>query len=185
MKFRILEIRSLAIGVSAWALITAAACPLSSFAQTSEEPEMAQDDLRDSSLRQENELEGEHENIPTARSKESVEPQVSQSDVPVSQLTPQQLYEKGRAHEAGDGVFQNVSLAWAHYLDAAEQGHVLSQYRLAEMSYHGIAVPLNYGRAAEWYERAALAGHRQAQRMLGRMYAGGIGVPRDPHRSQV
>ena len=185
MKFRILEIRSLVIGVSAWALITAVACPLSSFAQTSEELKVAQDEVRDPSLRQENELEGEHENVPTGRSKESVEPQVSQSGAPVNQPTPQQLYEKGRAHEAGDGVFQNVSLAWAYYLDAAEQGHVLSQYRLAEMSYHGIAVPLNYGRAAEWYERAALAGHPQAQRMLGMMYASGIGVPRDPHRGQV
>lgn len=113
-----------------------------------------------------------------------VESPIAKSSSPTTQLTPEQLYEKGQAHEVGDGVVQNATLAWSYYLQAAEQEHIPSQYRLAEMSFHGIAVPLNYARAAEWYELAAEAGDAKAQWMLGKMYARGIGVLRDPYKGQ-
>ena len=113
-----------------------------------------------------------------------VESPISESSSPTTQLTSEQLYEKGQAHEVGDGVVQNATLAWSYYLQAAEQDHIPSQYRLAEMSFHGIAVPLNYARAAEWYELAAEAGDAKAQWMLGKMYARGTGVLRDPYKGQ-
>ncbi|MGE4657698.1 MAG: tetratricopeptide repeat protein, partial [Gammaproteobacteria bacterium] len=109
---------------------------------------------------------------------------VPESRTVTTQLSSQELYEKGRAHEAGDGVVQNAALAWSYYLQAAEQDHIPSQYRLAEMSFYGIAVPLNYSRAAEWYELAAEAGDAKAQWMLGKMYARGTGVLRDHYKGQ-
>ena len=128
------------------------------------------------------------ENGPTdaidASSDTIVESPVSEASSPTTQLTSEQLYEMGQAHEVGDGMVQNVTLAWSYYLQAAEQNHIPSQYRLAEMSFHGIAVPLNYARAAEWYELAAEAGDAKAQWMLGKMYARGIGVLRDPYKGQ-
>ncbi|SVB03627.1 uncharacterized protein METZ01_LOCUS156481, partial [marine metagenome] len=99
-------------------------------------------------------------------------------------LTTEELYQKGQAHEAGDGAIKNASLAWSYYHQAGERDHVLSHYRLAEMSFHGIGVPVNYARAAEWYERAAVAGNAQAQRMLGKMYIRGTGVARDSYKGQ-
>ena len=99
-----------------------------------------------------------------------------------TRVSPEELYQKGRAHEAGDGVIKNHSLAWRYYHQAGNQDHVLSQYRLAEMSFHGIGVPVNYARAAEWYERAAVAGNVEAQWVLGKMFTRGTGVPRDSYR---
>lgn len=103
----------------------------------------------------------------------------SESTESTTRVNPEELYQKGRAHEAGDGVIKNASLAWSYYHQAGDQDHVLSQYRLAEMSFHGIGVPVNYARAAEWYERAAMAGNIEAQWMLGKMFTRGTGLPRD------
>lgn len=156
----------------------------SAFAQAVDEPRSVDPDL---STSQSTDIEriqkpsvAKPEVIPSSEPK----PPLSDSEEGVPLLSPEELYAKGQAHEIGEAVTQNVALAWMYYHRAAEQDHVSSQYKLAEMSFHGIAVPINYARAAAWYERAAEAGHAKAQWMLGKMYLRGTGVPRDAHQGE-
>ncbi len=101
-----------------------------------------------------------------------------------SMLSTEELFKLGQAHESGDGVSQSMAMAWMYYHRAAEVNHVVSQYKLAEMSFRGIAVPVNYARAASWYKRAADGGDARAQRRIGEMYMRGTGVPRDLSKGQ-
>jgi TPR repeat protein len=45
----------------------------------------------------------------------------------------------------------------------------------------GSGVPRDYGKAAEWVERSAKQGHREAETALGDLYLGGWGVRQDDH----
>ena len=74
---------------------------------------------------------------------------------------------------------------------AAEAGSAPAQLELASF-YDPLATPPKAGftpdgaRAADWYERAALAGSAEAQRKFGLLLAkGGAGLPADPGRAKV
>lgn len=102
------------------------------------------------------------------------------------------LYYTGRGLEAD----HERALHWLE--QAAEQGHTQAQFNVGVMYFNGQGIasgwrdiwPLslltrsrNRAEAAEWYERAASAGHADAQYYLATMYQQGMGVPEDPVRA--
>lgn len=65
------------------------------------------------------------------------------------------------------------------YRKAADKGHSIAQYFLAECYETGQGVPQNYKEAASWYQKAADQGHSGAQLNLGYMYDNGQGVKKN------
>src|SRR5918996_1203098 len=85
------------------------------------------------------------------------------------------LLEPARdAEQRGDDV-----AALRSYLDAAKDGVVYAQFKVAGFYEQGRGTPQNYAEAARWYQAAADRGLPQAQRNLARMYENGRGVPQD------
>lgn len=63
---------------------------------------------------------------------------------------------------------------------SADKGDTESQFRLGNIYLNGDGVPIDYKKAFEWYEKAALRGHADAQFSLGLMYdKGHIGIPKN------
>ena len=90
----------------------------------------------------------------------------------------------------------DTATAWQAYLKGdreaavaelrvlAQAGDAEAQYALATAYSDGLALPRDYRRAAEWYEKAALQGHSRAQFNLGFLHYTGAGegadaLPRD------
>ncbi|HYI05336.1 MAG TPA: hypothetical protein VD858_10630 [Reyranella sp.] len=100
--------------------------------------------------------------------------------------TPEAMLAKARDYtKAGE-----MAAAFLVFRRAAETGNAPAQLELATF-YDPLSTPAKAGftpdgtRAAEWYERAALAGSAEAQRKLGLLLAkGGGGLPADPTKAK-
>ncbi|WP_428668839.1 tetratricopeptide repeat protein [Reyranella sp.] len=99
---------------------------------------------------------------------------------------PDALLAKGKEFEQA-GELNGAFLVWRR---AAEAGSASAQLELA-FFYDPLVTPSKAGftpdgaRAADWYERAALAGNPEAQRRYGLLLAkGGAGLPADPGRAR-
>ncbi len=79
------------------------------------------------------------------------------------------------AYEAGDYVVARQ--AW---LALASRGDPAAERNIGHLYRNGLGGPQNFGKAAEWYRRAAEKGLARAQANLGNMYLRGQGVPQDP-----
>jgi hypothetical protein len=101
--------------------------------------------------------------------------------------TPEATLAKARDEaKAGD-----MAAAFLLFRHAAEVGNPAAQLELATF-YDPLTTPARGGftadgaRAADWYERAALAGNAEAQRKLGLLLAkGGAGLPADPPKAKT
>jgi hypothetical protein len=100
---------------------------------------------------------------------------------------PDALLAKGKEFAQG-GEMNAAFLVWRR---AAETGSVPAQLELASF-YDPLETPFRAGftpdgvRAADWYERAALAGNAEAQRRYGLLLAkGGAGLPADQGRAKA
>ncbi len=84
-------------------------------------------------------------------------------------------FESGlRAADRGD-----QRLAFWEWLFLALRDDRAAQFNVGAAYYNGDGVERDYGRAAEWYRRAAAQGHPRAEFLLGMMHEAGRGVPRD------
>jgi len=100
--------------------------------------------------------------------------------------TPDAMLAQGKElAQAGD--FSAAFLVWRR---AAEAGNAPAQVELAAF-FDPLVTPSKGGftpdgaRAADWYERAALAGNAEAQRKFGLLLAkGGAGLPADQGRAR-
>ncbi len=99
---------------------------------------------------------------------------------------PEAMLAKGKEFEQA-GETNGAFLVWRR---AAEAGNVPAQVELAAF-YDPLVTPPKGGftpdgtRAADWYERAALAGNAEAQRRFGLLLAkGGAGLAADPGRAR-
>ena len=100
--------------------------------------------------------------------------------------TPEAMLAKARDHaKAGE-----MGAAFLVFRRAAETGNAPAQLELAAF-YDPLSTPAKAGftpdgpRAADWYERAALAGLPEAQRKLGLLLAkGGSGLAPDPAKAK-
>jgi hypothetical protein len=100
--------------------------------------------------------------------------------------TPEAMLAKAKEFADG-GEMSAAFLVWRH---AAETGNAPAQVELASF-YDPLVTPPKAGftpdgaRAADWYERAALAGNAEAQRKFGLLLAkGGAGLPADQGRAK-
>jgi hypothetical protein len=100
---------------------------------------------------------------------------------------PDAMMAKGKEF-AQAGEMNGAFLVWRR---AAEAGSVPAQLELATF-YDPLETPAKAGftpdgaRAADWYERAALAGNPEAQRKYGLLLAkGGAGLPADAGRAKA
>jgi TPR repeat protein len=99
---------------------------------------------------------------------------------------PDAMLAKGKEFaQAGD-----LNAAFLVWRRAAEAGNAPAQVELASF-YDPLVTPAKAGftpdaqRAADWYERAALAGNAEAQRRFGLLLAkGGSGLPADQGRAR-
>jgi hypothetical protein len=99
---------------------------------------------------------------------------------------PEAMLAKGKEFEQA-GELNGAFLVWRR---AAEAGSAPAQLELGAF-YDPLATPPKAGftpdgaRAADWYERAALAGNAEAQRRFGLLLAkGGAGLPADQGRAK-
>jgi hypothetical protein len=99
---------------------------------------------------------------------------------------PEAMLARGREFEQA-GKLNGAFLVWRR---AAEAGNAPAQVEVASF-YDPLSTPPKAGftpdgvRAADWYERAALAGSAEAQRKYGLLLAkGGAGLPADPGRAR-
>jgi len=90
-------------------------------------------------------------------------------------------YNKGlKAYLAED-----LETAMACWLPLAEAGNALAAYRVGYMHETGQGVPVDARLAARWYDKAALAGQREAMAALGSLFLHGLGVTQDYNRAYV
>lgn len=90
-------------------------------------------------------------------------------------------YIAGGMYYTAKGAPRNLAKAFAYLDYAAEQGESspASQRALAEFYLLGSVAPQNFGKAVDWYERAAAEGDTAAQIELGFLYFVGRGVEQD------
>jgi TPR repeat protein len=89
-------------------------------------------------------------------------------------------FNVARALSEGKGTEQNPKVAAGWFKKAAEQGHVLAQYRLGQIFERGQkGTRRDLSEAAEWYQRAAQGGNIDAQWKLSRFYETGRGLKVD------
>jgi hypothetical protein len=101
--------------------------------------------------------------------------------------TPDAMLAKAREFTKAN----DLGAAFLVFRSAAETGSVPAEVEVAEF-YDPLTQPSKAGfapdgpRAADWYERAALAGSAEAQRKLGLLLAkGGGGLPADPAKAKT
>lgn len=94
-------------------------------------------------------------------------------------------YIAGGMYYTAKGTPRNLAKAFAYLDYAAGQGESspASQRALAEFYLLGRVVPQNFGKAADWYERAAADGDTAAQIELGFLHFVGRGVQQDYTRA--
>ena len=68
---------------------------------------------------------------------------------------------------------------------AAAKGDPSAEFEVASRFAQGKGVPKDFGKAAEWYQRAASRGSAPAQDRLGGLYERGIGVKADPAKARA
>jgi hypothetical protein len=107
------------------------------------------------------------------------------SDYLATKPTPEALLARGKEYAQG-GELREAFLVWRA---AAEAGHPQAELEVA--AFYDPLSPAKAGftpdgaRAADWYERAALAGNAEAQRKYGLLLAkGGAGLPADPAKAR-
>lgn len=91
----------------------------------------------------------------------------------------EEMYQKGRKYDYGEGVEQDYAKAAEWYLKAAELGNVGGQAGLGYLYLTGSGVEQDYSKAFEWYNKAAEQGSDIGQYMIGYMYQHGYGVDQD------
>jgi TPR repeat protein len=86
---------------------------------------------------------------------------------------------RGGEYTVGDLASGTLSLA--RWLPLAEKGDVEAQYYVARIYANGMDnVPMDYSKAADWYQRAAQKKYAPAMQELGYLYEQGFGVQQDP-----
>ena len=85
--------------------------------------------------------------------------------------------------QAGMDAYNRKEYATAlhEWRPLTEQGDANAQYNLGVLYSNGHGVPLDYGQARQWFEKAAALGNAKAQSSLGVLYDDGYGVSQD-HR---
>lgn len=73
----------------------------------------------------------------------------------------------------------NLTTALAIWMPMAEGGDAAAQTYVGEIYQKGLGVSPRYDLAAEWYQKAALAGNRRAMINLGYLYEKGLGIPQN------
>ncbi|KAG0226391.1 hypothetical protein BGW42_003663 [Actinomortierella wolfii] len=90
------------------------------------------------------------------------------------------MYEQGSA-----GIAKDDTKAFKWYRRAARQGHIMAQYRVAEMCSTGQGIAQNDSEAAAWFRKAADQGNVSAQASLGMMYLSGRGVEQNDYEAMT
>lgn len=86
---------------------------------------------------------------------------------------------RGGEYTVGDLASGTLSLA--RWLPLAEKGDVEAAYYVARIYANGMDnVPMDYSKAADWYQRAAHKKYAPAMQELGYLYEQGFGVQQDP-----
>jgi hypothetical protein len=87
---------------------------------------------------------------------------------------------RSRGGEYVVGDLASGTLSLSRWLPLAEQGDVEAQYYVARIYANAMSgVPLDYAKAAEWYQRAADKDYAPAMQELGYLYESGLGVSQD------
>ena len=73
------------------------------------------------------------------------------------------------AYQAGD-----YETALSLFEEADRYGDLDARFYLGWMHYHGLGVPQDYEKAADWWRKAALLGHAVEQSYLAQMYDYGL-----------
>ena len=68
-------------------------------------------------------------------------------------------------------------------MDKAKRGDVNAQFEVGRRYAEGDGTELNYTKAAEWYQKAAMRKHAMAQNNLGNLYRDGNGVRQDSKKA--
>jgi hypothetical protein len=87
------------------------------------------------------------------------------------------LYNLATMYDRGFGDMANIHLAVSYYTKASDLNHSKAQKRLGDIYYSGAeGIPIDHGKALQYYFSSALQGNADAQNNLGIMHEEGIGV---------
>ncbi len=83
----------------------------------------------------------------------------------------QDIYEEAMKYSSGtNGVERNIKMAFEKYLEAANLGNPLAQYKVGACYYYGSGVEKNKKKAFQYWTKASEADIADAHYELGRMY---------------
>ena len=89
------------------------------------------------------------------------------------------VYKENAAEPVDEPVEEKQSPTILDIKAKAERGDAESQYMLAYCLQFGKIIAQDYGKAVEWYTKAAMQGHMPSQHNLGVLYMTGKGVGKD------
>ena len=95
------------------------------------------------------------------------------------ELTPEDMYNKGKKYYDGNDVSQDYTLAVYWYKKSAEEGNSDAMYSLGYCYNFGQGVSRDYNQAVYWYKKSAEKGNLYAMNNLGNCYKYGYGVSKD------
>lgn len=97
----------------------------------------------------------------------------------LTRLSAIECRTRGGEYTIGDLAGGTLSLN--RWLPLAEKDNVEAQYYVARIYANGMdGIPVDYAKAAQWYQRAAAKKFAPAMQELGYLYEQGLGVPKDP-----
>ncbi len=99
----------------------------------------------------------------------------SKNSKPRLQSSAEEMYEKAVQLYYDDEYSEAMPL----FLDAAEQGYALAQFKLGKIYEYGEGVEVDEKQAFMWYKKAAEANNTEAQNYLALLYSGGFCVEQD------
>ena len=89
----------------------------------------------------------------------------------------------GKTAPSASKSTQNVEGTFFDVMDKAKRGDVNAQFEVGRRYAEGDGTELNYTKAAEWYQKAAMRKHAMAQNNLGNLYRDGNGVRQDSKKA--
>ena len=96
----------------------------------------------------------------------------------LTRLSAIECRTRGGEYTVGDLAGGTLSLN--RWLPLAEKDNVEAQYYVARIYANGMdGIPVDYAKAAQWYQRAAAKKFAPAMQELGYLYEQGLGVPKD------
>ncbi|UPT78318.1 hypothetical protein MN086_04035 [Sulfurovum sp. XGS-02] len=106
------------------------------------------------------------------------------NSVTSKQIDASEQYQIARSLEYGiNGIQRDEKKALKHYLNAANRGHILAQYKVGKFYQQGKGTPRNHHKALYWFKKAAAQNDVYSYYEISKLYYANKEIPKDEKKA--